>query len=106
LAEGEGEIAMGVTHVTPAGGNVFADLGFAEPEAESLKIRSTLMIAIHRTIDERGLTKKDAARLFGVAQPRITALQRGTVGSFTIDEIVGMLAHAHIQVDVSVRTAA
>ena len=97
---------MGVTHVTPAGGNVFADIGFPEPEAESLKIRSTLMIAIHRTIDERGLTKKDAAKLFGVPQPRITALRRGAVGSFTIDELVGMLAHARIHVDVSVRTAA
>jgi len=97
---------MGTTHVTPPGGNVFADLGFAESEAESLKIRSTLMLAIHRTIDERGLTKKDAAKLFGVPPPRITALRRGAVGSFTIDELVGMLAHAHIQVDVSVRTAA
>jgi predicted XRE-type DNA-binding protein len=97
---------MGITHVTPAGGNVFADPGFSEPEAENLTIHSTLMIAIHRTIDERGLTKKDAARLFGVTQPRITALQRGAVGSFTIDALVGMLAHAHIQGDVSVRTAA
>jgi predicted XRE-type DNA-binding protein len=97
---------MSVTHVTPTGGNVFADLDFPEHEAESLKIRSTLMIAIHRTIDERGLTKKDAARLFGVPQPRITALRRGAVASFTIDDLVGMLAHAHIQVDVSVRTAA
>jgi len=96
---------MGTKHVTPAGGNVFADLGFPESEAESLKIRSTLMLAIHRTIDERALTTKQAATRFGVAQPRITALQRGAVGSFTIDELVGMLAHAHIQVGVSVRTA-
>jgi predicted XRE-type DNA-binding protein len=97
---------MPVTHVTPADGNVFADLGFADAEAESLKIRSTLMMAIHRTIDERGLTKKDAAKLFGVPQPRITALRRGAVGSFTIDELIAMLAHARIPVDVSVRTAA
>ena len=97
---------MPVTHVTPADGNVFADLGFADAEAESLKIRSTLMMAIHRTIDERGLTKKEAARLFGVSQPRITALQRGAIGSFTIDELVAMLAHAHIPVEVSVRPAA
>jgi predicted XRE-type DNA-binding protein len=99
-------MGMSVTHVTPADGNVFADLGFPGPEAESLKIRSTLMIAIHRTIDERGLAKKDAARLFGVPQTRITASRRGAVGSFTIDELVAMLAHAHIPVEVSVRTAA
>lgn len=97
---------MDVTHVTPADGNVFADLGFPEPEAESLKIRSTLMMAVHRTVDERGLTKKDAARLFGVPQTRVTALRRGAVGAFTINELVGMLAHARIHVEVSVRTAA
>jgi len=97
---------MAVTHVTPADGNVFADLGFEEAEAESLKIRSTLMIAIHRTIDERGLTKKDASKLFGVPQPRIAALRRGAVGSFTIDELVAMLAHARIPVEVSARPAA
>lgn len=97
---------MPVTHVTPADGNVFADLGFEAAEAESLKIRSTLMLAIHRTMDERGLSKRDAARLFGVPQPRITALRRGAVGSFTIDELVAMLAHARIPVEVSVRPAA
>ena len=52
------------------------------------------------------MTKKDAARLFGVPQTRITALQRGAVASFTIDELVAMLAHARIPVDVSVRPAA
>jgi hypothetical protein len=32
-------------HITPAGGNVFADLGFGEQEAAALKIRSDRIIS-------------------------------------------------------------
>jgi hypothetical protein len=61
---------------------------------------------IHQTIDERGLTRKEAASLFGVAQSRIAALRHGEIGSFTSDELIEMLAHANMHLDVSVKTAA
>lgn len=97
---------MGITHETPADGSIFADLGSPPAEAEALKMRSKLIIVIHVTIDERGLTKKDAAKLFGVTQARITALRRGHIDSFTSDELVSMLAHAGMQVEVNVKAAA
>jgi predicted XRE-type DNA-binding protein len=100
------EHEMGITHVTPADGNIFADLGFAPAEAETLRIRSELMIAIHKTIDDRELTKKDAAKLFGVTQARITALRRGEIDAFTSDELFAMLAHAGMHVEVNVNAAA
>jgi hypothetical protein len=59
----------GSAHVTPAGGNIFADLGFPLEEAENLKLRSRLMSALHDVIEERGLTQAAAGELFGVAQP-------------------------------------
>lgn len=97
---------MSATHTTPADGSIFADLGFPPREAEMLKIRSRLMMAVHRTIDERGLTKKEAAKLFGVTQARITALRRGEIGAFTSDELVAMLAHLGMRVEVSVKATA
>lgn len=36
---------LGSSHITPAGGNVFADLGFAPDEAARLKAASTQAIA-------------------------------------------------------------
>lgn len=95
---------MGVEHVTPVGGNVFADLGFGPEEAENLRMRSGLMIQIIRMIRERGLKQKDAAVLFGVSQPRISELKRGKIDQFTIDSLVNMLGHARVRVDVSFRT--
>ena len=93
----------GVTHITPADGNVFADIGFPPVEAESLLFRSKLMAEIHVTIDDRKLTRKDAATLFGVTQTRITALRRGDIGAFTSDELIAMLGHAGMRVEVDIK---
>lgn len=97
---------MAVEHVTPAGGNIFLDLGFPPEEAENLKIRSRLMSEMIRTIRERGLKQKKAAELFGVSQPRISDLTRGKIDEFSIDSLINMLAHAGMTVDLSIRTAA
>ena len=90
-------------HITPPGGNVFADLGFQPEQAANLLIRTDLMIEIERIIEQRGLRQKEAARLFGVSQPRISDLVRGKLDTFTIDSLVTMLAHAGVSVDLKVR---
>lgn len=93
---------MGINHVTPAGGTIFADLGFPPEEAENLKIRSSLMITIEKIIEARGLKQIEAAELFGVSQPRISELVRGKIDAFTIDSLVNMLAHADVHVELKV----
>lgn len=93
---------MAINHVTPAGGNVFADLGFSAEEAENLKVRSDLMREIRKVIEVRGLRQTDAAELFGVSQPRISELVRGKIDQFSIDALVNMLAHAGFHVEVRV----
>ena len=65
-------------------GNVFRDLGFSEEEATNLKMRTDLMIRLSTLIETRGLTQAQAAEFFGVSQPRISDLVRGT-NSFDID---------------------
>jgi len=90
--------------ITPSSGNVFADLGFGEEEAEHLRIRSTLMIEVRKLIEERKLTQGEAAKLMGVTQPRISDLVRGKIDLFSIDALVGMLARAGVHVDVVLST--
>jgi predicted XRE-type DNA-binding protein len=81
--------------VTPVGGNVFADLGYARGEAKNLKLRSDLMSALERIISD--MTQVEAAALLGVTQPRVSDLKSGRIGSFTIDALVNMLAHAGVE---------
>jgi predicted XRE-type DNA-binding protein len=88
------------TKITPSSGNVFRDLGFGEDEAEHLRLRSTLMIAVRKLIEERSLTQAQAARLFGVTQPRISNLVRGRIDLFSIDTLIDMLARAGVHVNV------
>jgi predicted XRE-type DNA-binding protein len=94
-----------VEHVTPVGGNIFADLGFPPAEAENLRVRSQLMVEIIRLVRGRGLKQRQAAELFGVSQPRISELTRGRIDEFSIDSLVNMLAQAGFTVDVSIRPA-
>jgi predicted XRE-type DNA-binding protein len=90
------------SHVTPADGNVFADLGFPPEEAANLKIRSHLMSELRALIQTRQLTQAAAATRLGVSQPRISDLMRGKIDLFTIDALVNMLTHAGAAVRVHV----
>lgn len=94
-----------IEHSVPADGNVFLALGFEPGEAANLLIRADLMMEVEDIITTRGLKQKEAARLFGVSQPRISDLLRGKSDTFTIDSLVNMLGHAGMRVRVKVDTA-
>ncbi len=83
-------------------GNVFSDLGFGPEEAEHLRIRSDLMIALRKVIATRKLTQAQAAKLFGVTQPRVSNLVRGRIALFSIDTLVDMLAAAGVPVKLTI----
>lgn len=84
-------------------GNVFADLGFDKEMSESLRIRASLMIELRDVIQRKGLTQSQAAKLFGVTQPRVSDLVRGKISLFTIDMLVNMLARAGKRVVLQTR---
>jgi predicted XRE-type DNA-binding protein len=90
------------TKIRRSSGNVFRDLGFSREEAENLKIRTDLMIRLSRLIESRGLTQAEAARVFGVSQPRVSDLVRGKINRFSIDTLVAMLGHAGVRVQILV----
>lgn len=93
-------------HIHRSSGNVFEDLDFAPEEAEHLRARAELMIALSRLIEERGLTQVQAAELFGVSQPRVSDLVRGKIDRFSIDTLIAMLGTAGVQVQITVKGGA
>ena len=84
--------------ITKGSGNVFRDLGFSPLEAEHLRIRADLMLALGRLIARRRITQTQAAKLLGVSQPRVNDLVRGRLHRFSIDALVEMLARAGVKV--------
>jgi predicted XRE-type DNA-binding protein len=59
---------------------VFEDLGFDNPEEHRAK--AELALHIIKIIEERALTKKQAATLIGVTQPDISKLKSGQLKGF------------------------
>jgi len=84
--------------------NVFRDLGFSEAEAGNLLLRSQLMSEVREIA--RGMTQSEAAKRFGVSQPRINDLLRGKIDKFSLDGLVNMLAKAGMRVELRVKKAA
>jgi len=87
--------------VTESSGNVFADLGFANPEEELLKTK--LVREIRGIIKRRKLTQTKAAAILCLKQPDVSALVTGRVGKFSIDRLVRCLNRMDYRVDVVVR---
>ena len=88
--------------ITRSSGNVFSDLGFPSEEAEYLKIRSSLMIHLRKTIEAKGMKQAEAAKLLGVTQPRVSDLFKGKIHLFSIDTLVDMLGRAGVHIKLVV----
>jgi predicted XRE-type DNA-binding protein len=76
-----------------------------------MKLRSSLMLALRDHIAREGLTpgfsiKAQAAKIFGVTQPRVSDLMRGRIDLFAIDTLVNMLATAGLGIELHIAKAA
>ena len=87
--------------ITEGRGNVFADLGFANPEQERLKAHLTLQI--YRTIKQRGLTQTQAGTILGIKQPHVSGLMRGRSGNFSVGRLMEFLTTLGQDVEIAVR---
>lgn len=75
-------------------------------EAENMKLRAALMMALEKHIHARGWTQAEAARQLGVTQPRVSDLLRGKINLFGLDTLVNMVAAAGLHVEMRVLEAA
>jgi predicted XRE-type DNA-binding protein len=75
-------------------------------QRENMKVRSALMSALTGYIQAEGLTQAQAAKKFGVTQPRISDLIRGKIDSFGIDTLVNMLGAAGLHMELGIGKAA
>jgi len=87
--------------VTQSSGNVFADLGVAEPEEELAKAQ--LASHIRDTIKRRRLTQIQAAHLMGLDQPKVSALMNGQLAGFSSDRLMRFLAALGQDVEIVVK---
>ena len=75
-------------------------------EAENMKLRSALMMALEQHIRAQGWTQAEAARRLSVTQPRVSDLLRGKIGLFGLDTLVNMVVAAGMRVEMQIASAA
>ena len=89
--------------ITRGSGNVFADLGFDNPEEYHAK--ADLALQIIKIIEQRKLTQKEAASVIGAAQPDISRLKRGQLKGFTLDRLFSFLLRLDRNIQIRVTKA-
>ena len=70
--------------------------------AENMKLRSALMTALKNHITRSEMSQAEAARVFGVTQPRVSDLMRGKINLFGLDALVNMAAAAGMHIEMRV----
>ncbi len=75
-------------------------------EAENMKLRFVLLMALKNHITRTKMSQAQAAELFGVTQPRVSDLMRGKINLFGLDALVNMATAAGLHIEMRVLEAA
>ncbi len=82
-------------------GNVFADIGVAYPER--VQARAEIMFLIAGIIKRRGLTQKQASKLLGIPQSKVSCLMNGKLSVFSLDHLFQLLNLLGNDVEITVK---
>ncbi|MCF8168569.1 MAG: helix-turn-helix domain-containing protein [Rhodoferax sp.] len=101
-------------HITPAYGNVFADLGFSPKQAKAMlaeaderifkaqKLKMDAAHAIAQWMQAQKLTQIAASEILEVSRPRVSDLVNAKLGRFSLDTLVAMLLRTGKSVELVV----
>lgn len=81
-------------------GNVFRDFG--RPNASLEQARAILAAKIIRTLDERGLSTREAEKLTGVGHAEFSRIRNARLERFTLDRMITILGKLDEDVEVNV----
>lgn len=76
-------------NVTISSGNVFEDLGLAEPADRLAK--AELARKISEIVTKRHLNQAEAAKLLEVDQPKVSAVMNGRLAGFSLERLIHFL---------------
>jgi len=82
-------------------GNIFADIGLAFPE--KVQARAEIMFLIAEIIKKRGLTQKQAAKLLGIPQSKVSCLVNGKLRMFSLDHLFQLMNALGNDVEITVK---
>lgn len=87
--------------ISSGGSNVFADLGYSDPDTHLLKAQ--LVSHIDEIISARKLTQIQAAKLMGISQPDVSRLLKGQFRDVSVERIMRMLTRLGCEIDIVIK---
>jgi predicted XRE-type DNA-binding protein len=89
------------TQIQRGSKNLFADLGYADPETHLLK--ASLVTRIRDIVNANKLNQIEAAVRMGISQPDVSRLLRGQFRDVSVERLIRMLTKLGCDVDIVVR---
>jgi len=86
---------------TESSGNGFEDMGFADADERLAKAK--LAARINEIIENRGLKQRQAAKLLGINQPKVSALVNGRLSGFSMERLIHFLNLLNQDVEIVIR---
>ena len=92
-----------MTQIENGSANVYADLGFENPE--EMLVKAQLATKIGEIIRRRKLTQIQAAELLGIPQPKLSNMLRGQFRGISETKMIECLTRLGRNVDIVVKAA-
>ena len=86
--------------IETSSGNVFADLGL--PDATELNTKVRLAVELVRVLEARGVSQVAAAKLLGIAQPKVSALKAYKLEGFSVERLMTFLTALGRDVEIRI----
>lgn len=72
-------------------------------QAAGMRVRSELLMALQAWVKSSGITQAEAAKLFGITQPRMSDLMRGKISLFGLESLLNLATAAGLEPRVSIK---
>ena len=80
--------------------NVFADLGF--PDAAERQTKTRLAFAINKLLNSRRLKQREAAELFSIPQPKVSAIKNYRLDNISVERLMEFLTALDQDVEIRI----
>ena len=91
---------MTASQLVRGGGNVFRDFGRDNANLE--QARAMVAAKIIRTLDQRGLSTREAQQLTGVPHSDFSRIRNSRLSHFTLDRMISMLGKLDKEIEVRI----
>jgi predicted XRE-type DNA-binding protein len=83
--------------------NVFVDCGFSAAEAENLRLRADMILALRAHLEKAKLSRIEAAKSLSTSTRRVDDIRHGRIENLSAGDLLEMLTHAGLRIELKIK---